>query len=92
MHQVSYFLGFNVAVRDRKTRKLSISQEHYLEEGGKRMTRTSRKARNSPFPTNFKHLPATNAELEEERHLDYLQIGGSVMQTRTLSRPDLAYY
>ena len=87
---VSYFLGFNV-VRDRETRKLSISQEHYLEGLLRKFDMDKSHGSRIALPTTFKPVPATDAEFEEARHLDYPQIVGSVMYAATISRPDLAY-
>lgn len=87
---VSYFLGFNV-VRDREARKLSISQEHYLEGLLRKFGMDKSHGSRIALPTTFKPVPETDKEFEEAKHLDYPQIVGSVMYSATTSRPDLAY-
>lgn len=83
-------MGFNVA-RDREARKLSISQEHYLEGLLRKFDMDKSHGSRIALPTTFKPVPATDKEFEEARHLDYPPIVGSVMYAATISRPDLAY-
>jgi hypothetical protein len=87
---VSYFLGFNV-VRDRAARKLSISQEHYLEGLLRKFDMEKSHGSRIALPSTFNPIPATDDEFAEARHLEYPQIVGSVMYAATISRPDLAY-
>jgi hypothetical protein len=87
---VSYFLGFNV-IRDRKERLLSISQEHYLEQLLRKFGMEKSHGARVALPSTFKPVPATDAEFDDAKHLDYPQIIGSVMYAATISRPDLSY-
>jgi hypothetical protein len=45
----------------------------------------------SPLPTTFKPVPATNTEFEEARHLPYAQLVGAVLYSSTVSQPDLSH-
>jgi transposase InsO family protein len=87
---VNYFLGFNV-IRDRNSRVLSISHEHYLESLLRRFNMHDCHPTKTVLPTTFKPEPATDAEHEEAKHMEYPQIVGSIMYAATISRPDLAY-
>jgi len=45
----------------------------------------------SPLPTTFKPVPATDTEFDEARSLPYAQLVGAVLYASTVSRPDLAH-
>lgn len=81
---VGYFLSFN-GHRDRPTRKLYISQGHYLQALLERFgMKTSNPACN-PLPSGFKALPATDEKAEAARHHAYPQLVGSILYASTVS-------
>lgn len=92
---VNYFLGFNV-MRDRKNKKLWISQEHYVESllerfGMEDCKLPAKPSSATPLPSQFKPRVATDEEFESVKHLDYPQIAGSVLYLSTITRPDIAF-
>jgi hypothetical protein len=86
----SYFLGFNIT-RDRKNQTLSISQQHYFEALLDKFSMLDCNPAQSPLPTTFKPVPATDTEFEEAQSLPYAQLVGAVLYASTVSRPDLAH-
>jgi hypothetical protein len=87
---VKFFLGFNV-VRDVENRRLTISQEHYIESVLDKFNMSTSKPEKTPLPTNFQPRNATDAEHSEARHHPYPAIVGSVMYAAAVSRPDLSF-
>lgn len=87
---VSYFLGFNV-YRDRKARKLFVSQEHYVESVLDRFGMSDSSPAKQPLPSNFVSRPATDDEFAEAQSEEYPAMVGSIMYAATITRPDIAY-
>lgn len=87
---VNYFLGFNV-IRDVDVRRLTISQEHYIEHLLERFDMSNSNPSKTPLPSNFKANVATDQEHEAAKHLPYPTIVGSILYAATISRPDLAF-
>jgi len=87
---VNYFLGFNVS-RDRKARKLYISQEFYVDALLDKFDIVQCNPVKTPFPPGYKPLAATDREVLEAKQLDYPKIAGSVLYLSTITRPDIAY-
>jgi transposase InsO family protein len=86
----SYFLGFNI-IRDRKNCTLSISQQHYFEALLEKFNMLDCNPTQSPLPTTFKPVPATDTEFDEARSLPYAQLVGAILYASTVSRPDLSH-
>jgi hypothetical protein len=87
---VKYFLGFNV-IRDVENRRLTISQEHYVESVLEKFNMSTSKPEKTPLPANFQPQIATDAEHLQAKHHPYPAIVGSVMYAAAVSRPDLAF-
>jgi hypothetical protein len=87
---VGYFLGFNV-YRDRPSRKLYVSQEHYIEALLEKYNLANCNPARTPLPSGFRPVTATNEEFEEAKDLPYPQVAGAVLYASTISRPDISY-
>ncbi|KAG8493315.1 hypothetical protein CXB51_010698 [Gossypium anomalum] len=81
--------------RDRKARKLWLSQERYIEKVLQRFSMDKAKAVNTPFAIHFrvsvKHSPSTEKEKEEMQKIPYSSAVGSLIYAMVCTRPDLAY-
>lgn len=81
--------------RDRKAKKLWLSQERYIEKVLQRFSMDKAKAVNTPFAMHFrlsvKHSPSTEKEKEEMQKIPYSSAVGSLMYAMVCTRPDLAY-
>ena len=87
---VKYFLGFNVH-RNRSTKTLQVSQEHYLESILEKFNMSQCNPALTPLPSGFKPLPATDEEYQQAKHLPYAQLVGSILYASIITRPDLAH-
>ncbi|KAG8481286.1 hypothetical protein CXB51_026104 [Gossypium anomalum] len=71
--------------RDRKAKKLWLSQERYIEKVLQRFSIDKAKAMNTPFATHFrlsvKHSPSRKKEKEEMQKIPYSSAVGSLMYT-----------
>jgi len=85
-----YFLGVNIH-RDRKNRKLYISQEHYMEALLERHNMVTCNPATNIMPSGFRAMPATDEQHEEAKHLPYPSIAGAILYASTITRPDLAF-
>jgi hypothetical protein len=86
---VNYFLGFNV-FRDRKQRKLWVSQEHYVESVLERFGMDQATPNKAPLPSGYRPVMATDEEHALAKHEEYPAIVGSLMYAATITRPDIA--
>jgi hypothetical protein len=87
---VKYFLGNNI-IRDVERRKLTISQEHYLEGVLDRFDMSASNSEKTPLPLNFEPTLATDGEHPSPKSLPYPAIVGSVMYAASVTGRDLAY-
>jgi hypothetical protein len=87
---VKYFLGFNV-VRGVEQRRLTISQERYIEDVLEKFGMSACKSEKTPLPANFEPRISTDEEHSLAKHHPYPAIVGSVMYAAFISRPDIAF-
>ena len=64
---VNYFLGFDV-FRDRKLRKLWVSQEHYIESVLERFGMDQAMPNKAPLPSGYRPIMATDEEHAPAKH------------------------
>lgn len=87
---VSYFLGISVH-RDRKARKLWLSQELYIDSILERFGMKDKAPVSVPLPSNFKPVKPSQEEFDKAKHEDYRAKVGSLLYPSTITRPDIAY-
>ncbi|KAJ9542762.1 hypothetical protein OSB04_029268 [Centaurea solstitialis] len=87
-------LGMEI-VRDRKARKLYLSQEGYVQKVLRRFGMSEAKPVNTPFAPHFKLSsalsPSTQADVAYMARVPYSSAVGSLMYAMICTRPDLAY-
>uniref|UniRef100_A0A3Q7GYL8 Retrovirus-related Pol polyprotein from transposon TNT 1-94-like beta-barrel domain-containing protein n=1 Tax=Solanum lycopersicum TaxID=4081 RepID=A0A3Q7GYL8_SOLLC len=87
-------LGMEIA-RDRKTGKLWLSQEKYIERVLERFNIKNAKPVNTPLAAHFKLskrcCPTTKKEKESMSHIPYSSVVGSLMYAMVCTRPDIAH-
>ncbi|KAJ9551763.1 hypothetical protein OSB04_015808 [Centaurea solstitialis] len=87
-------LGMEI-VRDRKARKLYLSQEGYVQKVLRRFGMFEAKSVNTPFAPHFKLSsalsPSTQADVAYMARVSYSSAVGSLMYAMICTRPDLAY-
>ncbi|KAJ9567521.1 hypothetical protein OSB04_003487 [Centaurea solstitialis] len=87
-------LGMEI-VRDRKARKLYLSQEGYVQKVLRRFGMSEAKSVNTPFAPHFKLSsalsPSTQADVAYMVRVPYSSAVGSLMYAMICTRPDLAY-
>ena len=84
-----YFLGFNIH-RDRASKRIFMSQEHYLVLILDRFDMTNCKPAKVPLLHGFKPRSATLDKFEEVKDKPYQAMVGSLLFTATIARPDIA--
>ena len=90
----SQILGMKI-IRDRKTRKLWLSQERYIEKVLERFNMSNAKPVSSPpgahFKPSVKQSPSNEKDAEHMRRVPYASAVGSLMYAMVCTRPDIAY-
>ncbi|KAL4561013.1 hypothetical protein LXL04_033173 [Taraxacum kok-saghyz] len=86
-------LGMKIT-RDRKARKLFLSQEEYVERVIKRFNMENAKPVGTPLANHFKlskrNCPSSKKEKEEMKGVHYSSAVGSLMYAMVCTRPDIA--
>ncbi|CAH9131081.1 unnamed protein product [Cuscuta epithymum] len=87
-------LGMKI-VRDRKARKLFLSQEEYVERVIKRFNMDNAKPVGTPLANHFKlskeSCPSSEKEKEMMKAVPYSSVVGSLMYAMVCTRPDIAH-
>ena len=87
-------LGIRI-IRDRKERKLWLSQEKYIEAVLQRFQMEKAKAVSTPLATHFKlsckQSPSNEEEKKDMERVPYASAVGSLMYAMVCTRPDLAH-
>ncbi|CAL9016331.1 unnamed protein product [Prunus brigantina] len=87
-------LGMSIS-RDRKNRKLRLSQESYIEKVLKRFNMDKAKPVSTPFPSHFKlsskQSPTCEKEKENMAMVPYSSAVGSLMYAMICTRPDITH-
>jgi ATP-binding cassette subfamily B (MDR/TAP) protein 1 len=87
-------LGMKI-VRDRKAKKLWLSQQKYVERVIKRFNMEHAKPASTPLANHFKlskhSCPTTKKEIEEMAEIPYSSAVGSLMYAMVCTRPDIAH-
>ena len=82
-------------MRDRKKKKLWLSQEKYIENVLDRFNMKSAKLVGTPLATHFKLstdlCPCDDKEKEEMTKIPYASVVGSLMYAMVSTRPDIAH-
>ena len=92
--EAAYILGIQI-FRDRKNRKLALSQASYIDKIMDRFSMQDSKKGQLPFRHEV-HLsneqsPKTPQEVEDMRHIPYASAVGSLMYAMLCTRPDICY-
>jgi hypothetical protein len=94
MGAAKQILGIRI-MRDRKERKLWMSQEHYIERVLQRFQMENSKAVNTPLATHFKlsykQSPSSEDETFDMKRVPYASAVGSLMYAMVCTRPDIAH-
>lgn len=94
MGPVKQMLGMRIS-RDRKIKKLWLSQERYIERMLERFNMEKAKPISSPLANHFKltnkQCPTSEREKEEMQKIPYASAVGSLMYAMMCTRPDIAY-
>ena len=81
--------------RDRKNRKLTLSQNEYIEKVLKRFNMQNAKPGSTPFASHFKLSKEmcykTHEEMEYMSKVPYALAVGSLMYAMVCTRPDIAH-
>ena len=87
-------LGMKI-VRDRKARKLFLSQEEYVERVVKRFNMEKAKSVSTPLANHFKlsskSCPSSEKDKKEMKGVPYSSAVGSLMYAMVCTRPDIAH-
>jgi ATP-binding cassette subfamily B (MDR/TAP) protein 1 len=87
-------LGISIT-RDRKEKKLWLSQEHYIQKVLERFNMENAKAVSTPLATRFKlsvqQSPSNEAEKTYMSRVPYASVVGSLMYAMVCTRPDIAH-
>lgn len=87
-------LGMEIK-RDRKAKKLWLSQKKYIEQILKRFNMNNAKPVGTPFAGHFKlsskQCPSSEKEKNEMKSFPYSSAVGSLMYVMVCTRPDIAY-
>ena len=86
---ISYYLGIKVE-RDRAARKITLSQQGYLERALAMMNVAQGPAVSTPGTPN-EHLAASDLEVTRVESHQYLHIIGKLMYAMIQTRPDFAF-
>ncbi|CAH9086863.1 unnamed protein product [Cuscuta epithymum] len=94
MGAAKQILGIRI-VRDRKEKKLWLSQEHYVKRVLQRFQMENAKAVKTPLATHFKlsieQSPFNEAEKSDMQRVPYASAVGSLMYEMVCTRPDIAH-
>ena len=87
-------LGIRIT-RDKASKKLHMSQKHYIEKVLERFNMDQAKVVSSPLATHFKlstkQSPSTAKEMEDMSRVPYASAVGSLMYAMVCTRPDIAH-
>nr|ADE10067.1 rve [Tremella fuciformis] len=86
----SYFLGVNI-YRDRTSKRLLLSQEHYVKAVLDRFGMTTCTPSHTPLPSGYRAIEATDLEFEQVKDQPYPAMVGSLLYAATITRPDIAF-
>ncbi|KAL9273201.1 Retrovirus-related Pol polyprotein from transposon TNT 1-94-like protein, partial [Drosera capensis] len=94
MGQARQILGMQIT-RDRKAKRLWLSQEKYVERVLERFNMKGAKTVSCPLPSHLKLskklCPSTEKEKDEMSRVPYSSAVGSLMYAMVCIRPDIAY-
>ena len=81
--------------RDRKNKKIWLSQKKYIEKVLERFSMSNAKPVGSPLAVHFKlcseQSPSSDEEKEKMQKVPYASAVGSLMYAMVCTRPDIAY-
>ena len=81
--------------RDRKNRKLWLSQESYIEKVLERFNMSKAKAVCSPIASHLKlssnQCPTSKKDMKEMSKVPYASVVGSLMYAMVCTRPDITH-
>ena len=87
-------LGMQI-VRDRKAKKLVLSQEKYIQKVLRRFSMDKAKVVSTPLAMHFKlstkQCPSSDDEKEDMKKVPYASAVGSLMYAMVCTRPDIAH-
>ena len=87
-------LGMRIT-RDRKNRKLTLSQNEYIQKVLKRFNMHNAKPVSTPFASHFKlskeMCPKTQEDMDYMSKVPYASAVGSLMYAMVCTRPDIAH-
>uniref|UniRef100_A0A3Q7EBT0 Reverse transcriptase Ty1/copia-type domain-containing protein n=1 Tax=Solanum lycopersicum TaxID=4081 RepID=A0A3Q7EBT0_SOLLC len=87
-------LGMQI-VRDRKAKKLVLSQEKYIQKVLRRFSMDKAKVVSTPLAMHFKlstkQCPSSDDEKENMKKVPYASAVGSLMYAMVCTRPDIAH-
>ena len=94
MGAAKQILGMRIT-RDRKNRKLTLSQNEYIQKVLKRFSMHNAKPVSTPFSSHFKiskeMCPKTQEEMDYMSKVPYASTVGSLMYAMVCTRPDIAH-
>ena len=94
MGAAKQILGIRI-MRDRKEKKLWLSQEHYIKRVLQRFQMEKAKVVSTPLATHFKlssdQSPSNEAEKLDMQRVPYASAVGSLMYAMVCTRPDIAH-
>ncbi len=94
MGAAKQILGIRI-IRDRKEKKLWLSQEHYIKRVLQRFQMENAKAVSTPLATHFKlsvkQSPSNEAEKLDMQWVPYAFVVGSLMYAMVCTIPDIAH-
>uniref|UniRef100_A0A3Q7IIL0 Reverse transcriptase Ty1/copia-type domain-containing protein n=1 Tax=Solanum lycopersicum TaxID=4081 RepID=A0A3Q7IIL0_SOLLC len=90
----SQILGMQI-VRDRKAKKLVLSQEKYIQKVLRRFSMDKAKVVSTPLAMHFKlstkQCPSSDDEKEDMKKVPYASAVGSLIYAMVCTRPDIAH-
>eukprot|EP00954_Amorphochlora_amoebiformis_P005838 460476-Amorphochlora_amoeboformis.AAC.1 len=91
--EANWFLGMQI-IRDRKNKKLKLSQERYLKDVLNRFDMADAKPVKTPYNVSLKFTHSCNELTKEEQHYmsdkPYASVIGSLMYSAISTRPDIS--
>ena len=94
MGPAKQILGMQIS-RDRKNKKIWLSQKKYIEKVLERFSMSNAKPVGSPLAGHFKlcseQSPSSDEEKEKMQKVPYASAVGSLMYAMVCTRPDIAY-
>ena len=82
-------------LRDRKNKKLWLSQEKYIKKVLEKFNMGSSKPVSTPLAGHFKlsskQCPTSEKDKEEMKKVSYASVVGSLMYVMVCTRPDITY-